>query len=282
MNPIVNILFILMFLHLIMTTNAVIAETSVSEKPLMELGVGALYTRIYDYPGSDRELHLVIPFPVGTYRGSFLRSGRDEGLRGRLLRSESVELGMNYDGSFSLPGRKNPDREGMEPLQTVGELGPAITLTLWKWSEFELSWLSGYRKAFNTNFKSMHDRGYALGSQLHSDYTPERFNQINLDFKFGLKYANRSLMSYYYGVRSSEVTEDRPFYEARAGLMYVFATFSVVASVTEHLSLFSSVIVFSFHHASNRRSPLMKRIRNDLVSVGFVYSLYQSEEKGWN
>ena len=47
------------------------------------------------------------------------------------------------------------------------------------------------------------------------------------------------------------MTEGRPFYEARAGLMYVFATFSVVASVTEHLSLFSSVIVFSFHQLLN-------------------------------
>lgn len=258
------------------------ADSALSDKPLIELGFGLLYTRVFDYPGSDQEFHLTIPFPVGVYRGAILRSGRSEGVRGRFLRNEYIELGLNYDGSFSPPGKKNPHRRGMSELQTVGEIGPAITLHFWETPISKLSWLSGYRKAFNTGFKSIHGRGFSLGSQLNSEFHIEGIEWITVNLKLGLKYANQELMAYYYQVSESEATQNRASYQARAGLMYQFATVSWVAEATDTLTLFASLIVFSFHNAANRSSPLMRADRNNLLSIGFVRSVYQSEEKGWN
>ncbi|MFZ8934192.1 MAG: MipA/OmpV family protein, partial [Bacteriovoracaceae bacterium] len=87
--------------------------------PLWELGGGIVRTQFPDYPGSDFNYNITLPFPAAIYRGDILRAERDEGIRGRFWNHKSFELDLSFDGTLpSRSGKPNPKRAGMPQLET--------------------------------------------------------------------------------------------------------------------------------------------------------------------
>src|SRR2546430_9352903 len=108
---------------------AACAAARAEPKPLWEFGLGAGALVFNDYRGADSVHAYPVPVPYLVYRGKFLRSDHN-GLRGRLLEQERIELNLSVNGTT--PVRSDSSRHGMPDLRPTLEIGPSLDVHLWK------------------------------------------------------------------------------------------------------------------------------------------------------
>lgn len=106
-----------------------VSTTSVSAKPLWELGVGLAALDLPDYRGSDIRRTYGLPYPYFVYRGERLTVDRD-GLCARQFDWNGLKFDLNSAGNFALQARDTPNRRGMSTLYPLLEAGPAIDYRL--------------------------------------------------------------------------------------------------------------------------------------------------------
>ena len=98
-------------------------------KPLFEVRLVSAGAYLPDYPGSKQSHASGLALPYFAYRGRVLRSDEKGALRGRLIKTERVELDLSFDGAFSSDSGENDARRGMPDLDWMGEVGPRVEWT---------------------------------------------------------------------------------------------------------------------------------------------------------
>jgi outer membrane protein len=106
-----------------------IQVAAAEDKPLWDFGLGVGAVSFADYRGADTTHVYVLPLPVFYYRGKFLQSDRN-GIRGKLFSKDWIEL--NISANATTPVRRNAARAGMPDLRSTVEIGPSLSLHLWK------------------------------------------------------------------------------------------------------------------------------------------------------
>ena len=97
---------------------------------LWELGVGIGALNAPHYRGSKTRVNFTLPIPYAIYRGDILKVDRDEGISGKIFKSERVNLDISLAGSLPVPETDESARAGMPSLDLLFEIGPELKYKL--------------------------------------------------------------------------------------------------------------------------------------------------------
>jgi outer membrane protein len=85
------------------------------DEPLWEAGIGVAGLHFPDYRGSSHTRNYALPAPYIVYRGDIVQADRG-GLRGRIARSENLDLTLSAGASLPVHSEDNPARAGLPAL----------------------------------------------------------------------------------------------------------------------------------------------------------------------
>lgn len=201
--------------------------TNNPKKPTLELGVALGGQYLADYRGSGEYSVNALPVPFFIYRGGRFKVDR-KGMRGDLLNSDAWEFNVSGEISLSSGDNDNDLREGMPELDSAFEIGPSFNIAL-DGNVNDDGWMLRVplRTVFAAGSNGIEYIGYLANPKL-------TFTQDNGDgaWRFssslGFSFGSERYHDYYYQVDSQYVTEDRGFYDAKAG--YSGAYFKTSAS----------------------------------------------------
>jgi len=245
---------------------------------LWELGGGIVRTQFPDYPGSDFNYNITLPFPAAIYRGDILRAERDEGIRGRFWNHKKFELDLSFDGTLpSRSNRPNPRRAGMSQLETVIEFGPKLIIHLLKTKNKQTLDLNlATRFAFSTNLKKWEDQGIQfnpfMSYKIEDIFAPKSLFMLT----YGMKWSSRKLMRYYYQVDPSFETPQRSPYHAKSGLLESSLSALIYYPIYKEVMVFGGIINAFYNKSSNRNSPLLPKDRTLSTVFGIYWTPFKS------
>jgi MipA family protein len=197
--------------------------------PLWEAGAGVAAINLPDYRGSDVRSTYVLPIPYFIYRGQFLKADRN-GVRGTLFDSERVEVNLSLNGTLPVNSRNNPARAGMANLRPTVELGPTVSVNLWKAGDqkMKLDFRAPLRTAITIE-SSPKQIGWLFAPNLNLDVRdPAGLAGWNLGMLAGPYFQSRKYNSYFYTVDPASSTAARPAYAAPGG--YAGSQFTMAVS----------------------------------------------------
>lgn len=276
--------FICLFLTLCLVSFDVSAQEKTKEthaqlKPLYEFGIGALMADFPDYPGADHNRRIYLPFPSVIFRGDILRAEKDEGVRGRFLKSKIVELDLSFDGTFPSDASDNIVREGMPGLDAVLEIGPSLIFHLKKLQTrhgLKVDFHFASRYNFSSDLKRFDHRGFSINPFFNFVYEGFVKDEGLILFSIGAKFATKKLMDYYYGVDYQYSRANRPFYHAKSGFLETSLAFAFFQPVKYDIWLFAGIIKAFYDGASNERSPLLVKKSTTSIAFGFYWNFHKA------
>ncbi|MGB5327542.1 MAG: MipA/OmpV family protein [Gammaproteobacteria bacterium] len=181
--------------------------------PTLEIGAGVSAISLPDYRGSADSSSYVLPFPYIKYRGDRLRV--DGGAKGIIFESEDLLLTLSAD--LTLPADDDTrDREGMDELDAIFEIGPALNYRFYPmqhsalWVDLPLRF--GY--TVNSDFEHI---GYVFAPRLSWRKPATRLGESKIRLSIGPLFADHRYHDYFYSVDDADATATRPAYEADAG-----------------------------------------------------------------
>jgi MipA family protein len=196
----------------------VFSPAHAEQKPLWEAGVGVAALSFPDYRGSDASRLYALPVPYFVYRGELLKADR-YGVRGVLFDSDALEIAASAGASLPVDSEKNEARRGMPNLKPTVELGPAVTMTLWRsdGGDKRLKLRLPLRAAFTAQASPRYV-GWLFSPRLNLDVANVGgLHGWNLGMYASPAYADRRFHSYFYGVEPEFAAPDRLAYRARRG-----------------------------------------------------------------
>ena len=237
----------------------------------MELGIGVGALRFPDYPGSEEQRTLVLPFPYFVFHSKYLDVNRDR-VRGKLLAGDRLSLDVDFGGSVAVDSSRDRERAGMPDLDWIGEVGPALRYRIWE-SDGDDTRLEGVlpvRKAVSVHALEFHDRGWTLAPRIeigHRVGSDDRY--LGFDAGLSVLRADQKYYDYIYGVAPQYATLTRPAYMPDGG--YGGYTLSLGMGLRR-----DDVVYGAFFRYTNlsgavfAASPLVSRLHE--VSFGFAVS----------
>lgn len=250
------------------------------KKSLYEVGVATVSITVPDYPGSNEYLGRLIPTPYFVYRGEVVRSDEEGALRGRFFKSEDIEFDLSFGAAFPVNSKNNKARQGMDDLGWLGELGPRLKYKLLPSTAKDRMWIEfPLRFVFSTDFKKWDHRGFRFAPTFYYQVNKIMKKKFTISYRLGAIFATEPLMEYFYNVPQKDVTAERPYYQAKGGFLGAKAGISLSFASSENLWWFTSLSHTSYEGAVNLESPLFKTKSSWTGVIGFVWSIYQSEDK---
>jgi outer membrane protein len=250
-----------------------------SDRPVYEIGGGAVGTLLPNYPGAKNSTYRYLPFPYFIYRGKTLRAD-DEGTRAKIKASEDYEFGISFSLDFPVESSENDAREGMPDLNTILGVGPQIMFRVLKDNSQKLNMTAAVRGAFafGDNLES-YERGLMFEQSIeywrYLDKKKKTILLLGLEAEAGtLKYND-----YYYTVDQRFKSVNREAYKAEAGLVQTNIYYGLIHNVTSKLSLFGGGFYSDFSNSQNRNSPLLEQDYNAGFFAGFFWLFMESDEK---
>ena len=186
------------------------------EKPLWELGGGIGYIDFPDYRGSDERSSYFLPIPYFIYRGDVIKIDRDS-VRGRLFKSERMELDISLNGSVPVDSDDNEARRGMADLDPTIQVGPVLKVHLLQnpTQKYELDLRIPVRAVISSEFEHV---GWVAQPQLNVDIRdPLGYEGWKLGLLTGPLFGDRQYHDYFYGVDAQFARPGRPAYSADGG-----------------------------------------------------------------
>jgi len=250
------------------------------EKPLFELGLAGGGGYLPDYPAAGQNHGHAIALPFFAYRGDVVRSDEKGLLRGRFIRTESVEFDVSLNGSFAVDADDNDARRGMPDLDHLGEVGPRLQITLARAArDARIDLELPVRAVFSTDFSAIDFRGFTFAPQLA--YQHDRFFDPTTEFKLGIGpiFATVELMEYFYEVPRSFATARRRAYAADAGYLGTRIEAAAFGRIFPRVQGFFGGRIDFHHGAANESSPLFRERTTYTIGAGLILSLVQSERR---
>jgi MipA family protein len=175
-----------------------------------------------DYPASEQDHLGGLVSPYLILRSELLR-GDAAGLRGRLLRSDWGELDLSLSCAFPSRSEGNRAREGMPDLDWMGEVGPALRLTLWRDPARPRRLLLELplRAAFTADLApiSVRHRGLVFAPELAYEAHGLLARGARLRIALGPIFGTERFLDYFYQVDPAFARPGRPAYDARGGYL---------------------------------------------------------------
>lgn len=188
------------------------------DQPLWELGAGMAAFSFPSYRGSDQTDNFLMPVPLFTYHGDFLKADR-QGIRGSFFDSDRLDLTVSLALAPPVSSDDITARAGMPDLEGTFEIGPQMDITFWR-SENRARFvklLLPLRAAITVQ-GSPKDIGWVFHPKLNMDITDiPGMGGWNLGMLAGPLFGDKRQHAYYYAVAPQYATADRPAYEAKAG-----------------------------------------------------------------
>jgi outer membrane protein len=185
----------------------------------LEMGLGGVTTYVPHYIGSDEAETLNVPFPYLRYRSEKITIDRDL-IQGNLWKSGNWTLEMSLGGAIKVDSDKSIARKGMDDLDYILEVGPALNYFFLgdRATDNAVLLELPVRGAISSDFTEARYRGISFNPRLvwRRGYLMNGY-QIRPQISVGIRAADADLNNYSYGVDSQFVTVDRAAYQGSAG-----------------------------------------------------------------
>lgn len=249
-------------------------------RPLWEVGIAGFGAWNPDYPAADENSLNGLALPYLIYRGEVIRAGEGGGARGLFIDSERLELDISLDGSFPVDSNDNEEREGMDDLDLLGEIGPQLTLKLLpEAGPHALNLGLPFRAVVSTDFSSLEYQGFVVNPELTYQYNSPRRSGPRLFVGLGPIFGFGGLNDYFYEVRGSDVGTGRPRYRADDGYLGTELTLGAGIGLTDQVRLFAGTQLGYWRGSANDDSPLFQSNTTVGVGLGLTISLLESERQ---
>jgi outer membrane protein len=252
-----------------------IRVAAAEDKPLWDFGLGVGAVSFADYRGADTTHVYVLPLPVFSYRGKFLKSDRN-GIRGKLFSQDWIEL--NISANATTPVRRNAARAGMPDLRSTVEIGPALDLHLWKSADQRVKFdVRLPLRGVVTVQASPHFIGAIFAPHASIDIKDVAgFQGWYLGALAGPLFGDHRYHDYFYTVAPQFATPARPAYQATAG----YSGAEVLVSLSKRYPSFwvgGYVRHDTLAGAAFESSPLVKRDSYWAAGAGVAWIIRQSK-----
>jgi len=249
------------------------------EKPVWELGMGAGFLYIPDYRGSNEGRPYALPYPYFIYRGDIIKVDRQT-ISGKIFKTDRVLLDVSFYGSVPVKSSKNSARAGMPDLDATFEVGPALDITIFddRKNKCSLKVLLPARPVLSTDFSSIRYEGWLISPRLNftkGDFIPG--TGLILGISTGPMFADRRYHDYYYTVKPSYATTERPAYKASGGYSGYTLTVGITKRYRQYnLNAFVSADFLA--GAAFEDSPLVKT-KTSIMSGVSVSRVFMKSKK---
>jgi outer membrane protein len=248
--------------------------------PLFELGFFIGSISISDYPSSDQQRIRTIPAPLVSYRGGYFRSDQEAGTRYRFSNSEKYDFDLSFGGSFPTDTNNNQARLNMPNLDWTGEIGPRFLYYIYREKNFGyVRFTIPYRFTFATNFTKWYSVGTNFAPTFEIDKVNFLLEHLTLSFSHHLNYFDQGQADYFFQVNSEYQTSERPYYDAKAGLLGSSTSLSLKYQWDDKTLILGSSYS-DYSNSVNTQSSLHKNSINWTHFVGFGWILSKSLERG--
>ena len=189
------------------------------DKAFWELGIGISGITFPDYVGSDERRTWPLPFPYVVYQSRRIKV--DQGtVSGILPLTDRLSLDVSAGGALPVDSSHNKAREGMDDLDTVGEIGPSLKYDIYRSDDDQRRLVLDLplRAAVAVALDKVEYVG--LISTPGLEY---RVEQPAADGRWvfrtatGPMFADQQYNSYFYGVHRDDATSRRRAYDADGG-----------------------------------------------------------------
>ncbi len=185
----------------------------------LEVGLGMSAINVPHYIGSEESEQYYLPFPYLRYRSETLNIDRNL-IQTKLWRSGNWSLELSLGGSIKIDSDKSEARAGMDDLDFIIELGPALHYYFLgtRKDDNALFLELPIRGAISTDFTQATDRGVSFNPRIvwRRGYMIDQY-EVRPQMSWGLRSASDSYHSYIYGVDSQFVTAKRSQYKGTGG-----------------------------------------------------------------
>jgi len=238
----------------------------------LETGLGISAVHVPHYLGSEEAEVYVVPVPYIRYRSENLNIDRNF-IQQKLFQRGKLSVELSLSGAIPVDNDKSSAREGMDDLDFIGEMGPAVQYHFRgdRLSENALYLSLPIRGAISTDFTQAQYRGYTFNPRLIWRRTYQYVGmQVRSQVSTGFRSASSHMHDYIYGVDARFKTEEREQYDANSG--YGGITLSYSSSL-----LFDDYMLAGFIRYTNIRgasfedSPLVSQKSNLLFGGAWVH-----------
>ena len=205
--------------------------------PLWELGVGIGALNAPYYRGSKTRADIALPFPYAIYRGDVFKVDRDEGITGKIFKSERVNLDLSLAGSIPVPEADDSARAGMPSVDLLIELGPELEFKLWQSGKKDNTlWLKiPYRFVFSIGDPLLEYQGWTLSPYFNYKVKVRQFGALmRYSASIGPIFAGTKYHNYFYEVDPVYATPERPAYQASSGYSGSRLTISIARNAKKY------------------------------------------------
>jgi len=251
---------------LLLTTGALARDPL----PTLELGAGVSAFSLPDYRGSENSSTYVLPVPYIKYRSERLRL--DGGIKGIFFESEDLLFTLSADLTLS-PDDDSDERKGMDDLDTILEIGPALNYRFHSLPHGDLWADVAFRfgHTLNSDFDNV---GYVVAPRLSWRKPPDQRGDAKIRLSIGPLFANDRYHDYFYGVSNADATVKRPAYDADGGYSGMRSEFTYSKRIGNY-RLGGFVRYDNMNGAVIDDSPLVSADETWTVGVALAWVFYQ-------
>jgi len=264
-------------LSLLMGTVSLLAQSSASDKPFWEVGVGISVIDVPHYAGSDEGESYALPFPYVVFKSEQLSLDR-EGLQGHIAKTSNWELDISFGGTLPVDSDDNQARALMPDLDWVGTVGPSFNYRFINTDDTKLKLMMPVRFGVASDFSDTRYVGWEFSPSIrwekqftHSDATWRWVSSASM-FYFSDRFSD-----YYYSVDGEYATQERPTFSAEQG----YGGHQILLGLTRRKENFwwgAFIRHRSVQDAVFENSPLVKQKDNVYLGLAFAYILQSSEK----
>ena len=255
-------------------------ESAQQRLPLYEYGLTALAAHFPHYLGSDEYQSYLFPVPYFVYRGEVLKADRDA-VRTIFMRRGPWETDISLAGNP--PAGDNERRDGMDDLDALGEIGPALNYYLFDYGERDNLYLQAtLRGAFSFAFDEGLDvrhQGYVSDlSAIFHDSRLFREQRLRFHLSGGVRFGDADMHGYFYEVPERDVTATRPRYRAEGGYGGLQLAGSMTKELNDSLAVSCYARWANIDGAAFADSPLVATRNNAFLGAMLVWTIGKSDQ----
>lgn len=277
------LLFVVLLVVLPVISNGQESDRGIAEVeklPLWEYGAVAFATSMPAYRGSNEYTTYAFPVPYFIYRGKVVKASRD-GLRGIFWRNKRFETDISLSGNPPVSD-DNKARAGMEELDGIVEIGPALRYYLYEAGERDSIYIQGnLRAAFSLGYSDGLESDYqGFISDISLKYRDSRtFRDMNIRYHFstGIQFSDEELHSYFYEVTPQYATDTRSSYDVGGGYGGWYLSTSLVKKFNENFSISCYGRWINIGGAVYNDSPLVQTNNNYIIGATVIWKIGESE-----
>ena len=166
----------------------------------------------------------------------------------------------------------------MPDLGTLIEFGPRLKWTLTRPTPTSRLRLELPLRAVLEFNGGVREQGMAFEPSLTHE-TRDIGGGWRLSTSGSLVYGDSKLNGYFYGVDKQYVTQQRPAFDAQAGLIAARLGFATSKSLTPDVRVFGFVRFESYADAANRQSPLFLNSTGSVIGIGMNWTVGRSASR---